>query len=146
MRRKEVYNRDMAKKSVSENKDTSEAERHFGIVLEDINKTVHQVLDGHAALDKKVDNFYGEFSEFRNETNFKFETITSELSGVKSELRDLKSGSKQILEYLSKIDDEIGDLKRMLIRKADLERLEHLEQRVAQVELVVKKYYGKNSD
>jgi len=51
------------------------------------------------------------------------------------------SNFKVIREYLSHIDDEIQDLKRSLSKKADLKRLEQLEQRIARVELVVKKYY-----
>jgi chromosome segregation ATPase len=65
---------------------------------------------------------------------------------LKGDTTDLKSSSKQIFEYLKRIDNEIQDLKKKLDQKADLERLALLEKRVAQIELVVKKYYGKDSN
>ncbi len=47
---------------------------------------------------------------------------------------------KVIREYLGHIDEEIQDLKKRLVAKTDLERLERLEQRLVQVELVIKRF------
>lgn len=112
----------------------TESERYFGVVLEDINSKFDKVLSGHVALDRKFDK--------------KFDLLKSDIDLLKvgqqalmDRMGDLESGQKLIFDYLKRIDDEIQELKQLLFKKADLERLERLEQRVAHVELVVKKYY-----
>ncbi|OGY62885.1 MAG: hypothetical protein A2745_01975 [Candidatus Harrisonbacteria bacterium RIFCSPHIGHO2_01_FULL_44_13] len=147
------------KRIVSKNKEMSAAERYFGVVLEDVNSKFDQVLEGNAALSKEFGGFRDEFKEFRNETNFKFGVLTGELKETNSKISNLESKTSnleskisnleskydknfdQILAYLSKIDEEIQDLKTRLDGKADLERLERVEQEVAQIKLIVKKHF-----
>lgn len=121
-------------------KDTS---RQKDVLLESMEKHFRLVLEGHAALDKELKDFRTDFREFRNETRFNFKTLI-ERADVFENKTDVNF--KAILEYLSRIDDEIQDLKRRLTGKAEVERLERLEQRVAHIELVVKKIYGKGSN
>lgn len=142
-------------------KNLSEGKRHFGVVLEHIDSKFNQVLDGHAALDKKIDNFREEVREEldllkvgqkalasgQEALTERVDDLTGKVDDLTGKVEDLTKSSKQILEYLARIDDEIQDIKRRLDRKADLERLEILERRVAQIELAVKKYYeSKNSN
>ena len=125
-------------------KDSTTQERRFGVVLEDINKTVHQVLEGHAALDEK---FSKKIDDFRYEMRDEIKLLKLSNYNLTNKIEDLTRSSKQILEYLSRIDEEIQDLKKVLVRKVDLERLLTVEKRVAQIELVVKKYLdGQNSN
>lgn len=133
-------------------------ERHFGVVLEHIDSKFNQVLEGHAVLGKELKDFRRETRADIGSLEFGQKTLISEIGDMKVEIGDINvkidrledkydKNFDQILEYLSRIDEEIQDLKKVLSRKADLERLQALERRVAQVELVLKKYYeSKNSN
>src|SRR3989338_8539382 len=123
--------------------------RYRDVRLESMEKHFRLVLEGHTALYKELKDFRTDFREFQNETRSNFKTLTWVLNDTRSELHAFETKTdanfKAILEYLSRIDDEIQDLKRRLTGKADVERLERLEERVGHIELVVKKFYGKNS-
>lgn len=97
----------------------SATKRSLGVILEDIDSKFDLILEGHTALDKKIDVFHDEFLDFTKETRLNFNAIK---------------------DYLSRIDDEIQEMKKILSRKADLERLERLEQKVAKMELVIQKW------
>ncbi len=58
--------------------DLPAVEGRFGVILENIDSNVKQVLEGHAVLDKKIDDFRQEFDESREETNWKFEQVLLE--------------------------------------------------------------------
>jgi len=64
-------------KNVRKN-DLPAVEGRFGVILENIDSNVKQVLEGHAVLDKKIDDFRQEFDESREETNWKFEQVLLE--------------------------------------------------------------------
>jgi len=116
---------------MTKEKKNSGGDRSTNVILEGIDKKFEQVLEGYAALDKKFDKKIDALDE--KLVRFRYET--------RADIADLKSSSKQIMDYLKAIDDEIQDLKHRLIAKADLERLERLEGRMAEVEMVVKKFY-----
>lgn len=132
-------------------KNLSAKERHFGVVLEHIDSKFNQVLEGHTALGKELRDFRHETRADIGFLKFGQKTLVSEIGDIKVKFDRLEDkydkNFDQIFEYLSRIDEEIQNLKKVLSRKADLERLQALEQRVAQVELALKKYYeSKNSD
>lgn len=144
----------MARKKIQKTKipESSTAEKYFGVILEDVNSKFDQVLEGNGAIHKEFKDFRSEFNEFRNETNFKFGVLTGEVKETSSKVSNLESkvsnleskydkNFDQILKYLSQIDEEIRDLKKILYQKADLERLERVEQEVAQIKLIVKKHF-----
>ncbi len=118
------------------------------VLLEQIDKKFELVLEGHVVLDKKIDDLANNSGEFRTETRLNFKTLTQDLADLDGRLvifaTRTENNFKVIREYLVRIDDAIQDLTNRLGRKADLEELAELKQRVAQVELVVKKIYGKN--
>lgn len=121
--------------------------RGFGIILEDINKTVHQVLKGHEALDLKFDELKEDIGILKVGHKALAERVDEVAERVESMDRRFTKNFEVIMEYLSRIDEEIQELKKVLFRKADIERLEVLEKRVVHVELVVKKFYeGKDSN
>ncbi len=109
----------------------------MGVILESIDSKVEQVLEGHVALDKKFDK---KIDDFRYEMRDEIKLLKLGQRLLTNKMEDLSIGSKQVLEYLKRIDEELQDLKKVLYQKADVERLQKLEQRVAQVELVVKKW------
>ncbi len=111
------------------------------VLLEDISKKFELVLEGHAALDTKID-------EFRHETRTEMGFLKLSQRVIGDNLKDLTvkvdQNFKVIREYLGRIDDEIQDLAKRLGRKADLQKLEQLQGEVAEIKLAFKKFYGKN--
>lgn len=96
------------------------SENQFGVILEDINSKVGLILEGHSALNQKIDDFKEEFVEFKQDTESNFKTIFKYLSSIDDELKSIKS--------------EVSDIKKTLSRKADLDRVALLEERVANLE------------
>lgn len=77
----------MANKNINK-KEPSRTERHFGVVLKNIDSKLDLVVEGVGILDKKVDRHYGEFQEFRKEVDYKFETVLDELRTIRNELKE----------------------------------------------------------
>jgi tetrahydromethanopterin S-methyltransferase subunit G len=89
-------------KTKNQKKELSQIERHFGVILEDIDSKLDLVVEGHQTLDKKIDRHYGEFQEFRKEVDYKFEIVfekfdevdkrfdevTGELRVIRNELKE----------------------------------------------------------
>ena len=117
-----------------------------------MDKKFELILDGHKALDKKFDKKFDLLDEkvdsFRYETHHDISFLKLGQGVLKDQIKDFSINAQKnfeiIREYLARIDDEIQDLKKRLVAKADLDRLLKLEQRMARVELVIKKYYDEN--
>lgn len=77
----------MVKKKISK-KEPLLRERHSGVVLVDIDAKLDLVLEGHTALDSKIDRNHEEFREFRKEVNYKFEVVFDELHLIRNELKE----------------------------------------------------------
>ncbi len=101
------------------------------VVLEDMNSKMDLLVDGYKVLDEKndrahqelsgkIDSNHQEFLNFRKETNDNFKIVFEYLSRIDDELHNLKI--------------EIKELKNSLSKKADLERLDDMEKRVINVE------------
>lgn len=126
----------------------------FGALLESIDKNVKHVSEGHTLLEKKIEGVEerlgGKLDEFRYEVRTEIGFLRLAQSNNSNALKDLsiktEASFKAAREYLSRIDDEIQELKKIFAGRPELKRVEHLETRLAHVELVVKKYYDKNSD
>ncbi len=110
------------------------SENQFGVILEDINSKLGLVVEGHVALDKKIDDFKEEFVEFKRDTESNFKTIFEFQ-------KDTESNFKTVLQHLLNIDkelefikSEISEIKKTLTQKADLNRVAILEERVARLE------------
>ena len=119
-------------------------------LFETMEKHFRLVLEGHATLDK-------ELKDFRHEMRNEISSLKLGQRVMSDNVKDLAvkvdrledkydKNFEVIMQYLSRIDAEIQDLKKRLTGKAEVERLERLEERVAHIELVVKKIYGKNSN
>ena len=77
----------MAKKKINK-KQLSPPERHFGVVLENIDSKLDLVVEGHQVLGKKIDTNHQEFKEFRGEVNYKFGVVFDELRLIRNELKE----------------------------------------------------------
>jgi len=64
------------------------SERHFEVILEDIDSKLDLVIEGHRALDIKIDKNHEEFREFRKEVDYKFELTFDELRLIRNELKE----------------------------------------------------------
>lgn len=59
-----------------------------GVLLEHIDSKLDLVIEGHATLDKKIDNIHVELTEFKKETNYKFDIVIEELHIIRNELKE----------------------------------------------------------
>lgn len=126
----------------------------FGIILEDIQDKFSLVIEGHTVLDKKIDHFkkdtdekFGivfDFVKYQKEFNAEVKDFMSETREFQEET---KANFKGIFDYLIRIDEElqsirseIKELRAVLDKKADKERLEKVEKRVAYLETIIEKH------
>src|SRR3989344_2283624 len=127
-------------------------ERHFGVVLEDIDSKLDLVVEGHQSLDKKIDRveseLKGELTDFRKDTEYRFtiltemtvkntediEIIKTDLNTVKGDLGAVKTMTVKNTEDIEIIKSDIEFIKSGFKKKVDLEEFEHLERRVVLLE------------
>ncbi len=69
--------------------------RRFGVVLENIDSKLDLVVEGHKALDKKIDSNHHEFKEFKKEVNYKFDVVFERFDDVTDELRLIRNELKE---------------------------------------------------
>ena len=91
----------MNKNKISK-KQSSVPERQFGVILENMDSKIDLVLEGHKALDVKIDKNHEEFREFRKEVNYKFDVvfekfdeIDAQFNNVKDELHIIRNDLKE---------------------------------------------------
>ena len=103
---------------------SKKTENQMMVLLEDIRDQVKIVAEGHVGLDKKIDSVHNELKNeiqsFKHDTESNFKTVFQHFSNIEDELKTIKM--------------EISELKITLFKKADLERLVVLEQKVAILE------------
>jgi len=88
----------MVKKKIKINeKESPVSERHFGVILEDIDSKLDLVAEGHQALDKKIEDFKNEVGVRFNEIDYKFELVFDELHLIRNELKEKVSRDEFIL-------------------------------------------------
>jgi outer membrane murein-binding lipoprotein Lpp len=59
---------------------------HLEILLEDIRSNFELVLEGHAALDKKIDTRFDELNEKIEHNSFKIDTLNKKIDAVAADL------------------------------------------------------------
>ena len=75
----------MAKKNSKQKENSITGERQFGVILEDIDSKLDLVVEGHKALDEKIDKNHGEFQEFKKKLTINsalFLSILNKLTGA----------------------------------------------------------------
>ena len=77
----------MAKKKINK-KQLSPPERHFGMILEDIDSKLDLVVEGHHGLDKKIDIVDKKVGDLHREMDYKFEIVLDELRLIRNELKE----------------------------------------------------------
>ena len=130
-------------------------ERHFGVILENIDSKVDLLVEGHKTLDKKIDRVDENLEDFRQETNYKFKVVQETLNShskildshsktlnshtqiLNSHTQTLNSHTQMIAknsEDLEIIKSDIEFIKNALKKKVDAEEFESLEKRVLLLE------------
>jgi len=71
-------------------------ERHFGVILENIDSKIDLVAEGQETLDKKIGDFRKEVDERFDEVDYKFEIVCDELRLIRNELKE-KIGRDEFL-------------------------------------------------
>jgi len=56
--------------------------------LEHMDSKLDLVVEGHKALDKKIEKNHQELLEFRKEVNYKFDVVFDELHVIRNELKE----------------------------------------------------------
>jgi len=120
---------------------SSKKERNFGVILEDIDSKLDLVVEGHGALDKKIDAVANNLDDFKNETSFNFkvvhEILDSHTKILSSHTKKLDSHTQMIVQNTENIEiikADIEFIKNAFKKKVDLEEFENLEKRVLLLE------------
>lgn len=102
-------------------------ERQFGVVLESLDSKMDLMLEGHHALDKKIDNNHQEFQEFRGEVNYKFEVVFEKFDEI-----DARFGKIDV--QFDEVKDELRIIRNELKEKVSRDEFALLEKRVLKLE------------
>ncbi len=78
----------MKKQKIKKNKELNATERHFGVILENIDSKLDLVVEGHKVLDKKIDVVDKKVDNLKSEMNYKFDTVFDELRLIRNELKE----------------------------------------------------------
>lgn len=100
---------------------------HLEIILEDINSKFDLVLEGHVALDQKIDRKFDQLSEKVDHNSFLIDTLNKKIDGVDERL------SKKIDSVEEKLSNKIDAVDTRLSNKIDSVE-EKLNQKIDSVE------------
>ncbi|PIU99384.1 hypothetical protein COS59_00020 [Candidatus Wolfebacteria bacterium CG03_land_8_20_14_0_80_36_15] len=109
----------MAKKK-SNKKQLSAPERHFGVILEDIDSKMDLVLEGHQALDVKFSKKIEDVSKKIKDVDGKIDIHTEMIGSMAADVEIIKT--------------DIELIKNSLKKKIDIEEFAVLEKRVLLLE------------
>ncbi len=109
-----------AKKSKKLIKESTQTERQFGVLLEDIDSKIDLLVEGHQATDKKIEDFRKDVDKRFEETDYKLNIHTEMIGSMKMDTEIIK----QDIEFI----------KHGLKKKVDVDEFIVLEKRVAALE------------
>lgn len=116
-------------------------ERHFGVLLEDIDSKFDLVVEGHKALDKKIDKFGKNLADFKQDTQFKFKTLIEMTAKNTEDITKNTEGIETLVKMTAKntenieiIKSDTEFIKNSLKKKVDIDEFAFLEKRVALLE------------
>ena len=93
---------------------------HLQVILESIDSKLDLVLEGHAALDQKIDRKFDQLSERIDENTFMIQTLNKKIDGVEDKLTKKIDDVEETLtkkidgvevSLTNKIDGVAADLK-----------------------------------
>ena len=109
----------MAKKKINK-KQIFTSERHFGVLLEDIDSKMSLVLEGHQALDAKFSKKIDKVDEKLKDIGGKINIHTEMIGSMAADIEIIKS--------------DVEFIKNSLKKKVDIDEFAFLEKRVSLLE------------
>ena len=139
----------MAKKNSKQKEKLITGERQFGVILEDIDSKLDLVVEGHKALDEKIDKNHGEFQEFKKEVDYKFgvvfehfEQVDRRFEQVDRCFEQVDQRFEQVDQRLEGINDELRLIRNELKEKVGRDEFAVLEKKVSALEKRLAKISG----
>ena len=86
---------------------------HLEILLEDMHGKFDLIIEGHAALDRKIDNKFEELNEKIAFNSFKIDALNTKIDGVEAKL------SQKIDDVETKLTQKINAVETKLTQKID---------------------------
>lgn len=113
---------------------SSEAERYFGVLFEDISGKFSLLLEGFEGLDKKIDGVGTELLEFREDMSFKIKTLTERIDALEAKVVNLEIGMGRVEQVMTWMLKELRGMRIELGKKPAKIALQRIEKRVAELE------------
>lgn len=123
----------MVKKKINK-KQLSSSERHFGVILEDIDSKLGLVTEGHKVLDKKIDKVAENLDDFRKDVDYRFKIVQETLSSHTAILNSHTAMIAGNTENIEIIKNDVEFIKNSLKKKVDIDEFAFLEKRVVLLE------------
>ena len=132
----------MAKKKLTKKTvDRPLSERHFGVILEDIDSKLNLVVEGQGALDVKIDKVDEKLEDFKKEVNYKFDIVFEKFDEVDQKFDEVDQRFDEVDQRFDEVDqrfdevtDELHVIRNELKEKVGRDEFVLLEKRVAALE------------
>ncbi|PIZ44363.1 hypothetical protein COY31_02700 [Candidatus Wolfebacteria bacterium CG_4_10_14_0_2_um_filter_39_18] len=139
----------MAKKKLTKKTvDRPLSERHFGVILEDIDSKLDLVVEGQGALDVKIDKVDEKLEDFKKEVNYKFDIVFEKFDEVDQKFDKVDQKFDEVDQRFDEVDqrfdevdqrfdevtDELHVIRNELKEKVGRDEFVLLEKRVAALE------------
>ena len=139
----------MAKKKLTKKTvDRPLSERHFGVILEDIDSKLDLVVEGQGALDVKIDKVDEKLEDFKKEVNYKFDIVFEKFDEVDQKFDKVDQKFDEVDQKFDEVDqrfdevdqrfdevtDELHVIRNELKEKVGRDEFVLLEKRVAALE------------
>lgn len=105
-----------------------------GVLIEDFEGQVKVVAEGVLSLDQKLDRVSAEFDKKLDVVAEGVLTLDRKVGALPERMDRIEDKLDKIDAKIALINEEIVEIKAMLSGKADLSRLEDLEERIARLE------------
>ncbi|NCN95046.1 V-type ATPase 116kDa subunit family protein [Candidatus Wolfebacteria bacterium] len=129
------------KKLLKKTVDRPLSERHFGVILEDIDSKLNLVVEGQGALDVKIDKVDEKLEDFKKEVNYKFDIVFEKFDEVDQKFDEVDQRFDEVDQRFDEVDqrfnevtDELHVIRNELKEKVGRDEFVLLEKRVAALE------------
>jgi len=101
----------MAKKKLTKKTvDRPLSERHFGVILEDIDSKLDLVVEGQGALDVKIDKVDEKLEDFKKEVNYKFDIVFEKFDEVDQKFDKVDQKFDEVDQKFDKVDQKFDEV------------------------------------
>jgi len=101
----------MAKKKLTKKTvDRPLSERHFGVILEDIDSKLDLVVEGQGALDVKIDKVDEKLEDFKKEVNYKFDIVFEKFDEVDQKFDKVDQKFDEVDQKFDKVDQRFDEV------------------------------------